>query len=429
MVHNNETKENHSKAHIHDLDMDCLMLIFEELEIVELLAIAEASPVLSYAAAEIYRRNFSKKSVRFVTPYNEASDIRISDQIINIRNLVTAVRIVKHFGHLISHLEITQYGRNCRGGDKLMINNLINYYCSESLTQLTLDINEADFFDCMNKPFINIKDLSIEGDFKSLNSKSFQFNELFPAIKSLNLRSPSILDTSCIDRKFHHLQKLSVSRVNHKYSKHLAEDDIKKLILKNPQIQNLTLEYESRSYLRFISENLLQLETLKLAFYDELKSNDKEEIRFENVKYFEMENCFDISAPKNVTMNKLEEFKTGTYSTSGYAWMDLIEKSANLKKLHIDGCALDNQEFETFARIPTNAVEIFAKLAPGVSYSSIIILAKNNQELRKIHLKKTHLGFHIINMTQLRQELADNWDISESNSHIELTRKQNVQTL
>lgn len=423
MTNFKQLKNDHNKFNINDLNIDCHMLVLEKLDFIDMLAAAEASQVLSYAAAEIYRRTFSKKSIQIITPYAEAHDIRIFSDLARVRNNITAARIVKHFGFLISHLEIKQYSRNNRGGDKHIINDLINYYCCESLTQLSLDINEEDFFEPMRKPFINVKRLSIEGDFKTLNSKFLSFSELFPAINILNLKSPTLFDASCIDSKFNQLQTLAVNMLDYNYPNYILETDIKKLILKNPQIRDLTLMYDSRSFLRFISENLPNLEVLKLAFYDESNSNDEEEIRFENVKIFIMENCLDISAPKNIVFENLEEFETGYYSTAGHAWMELVANTNKLKKLRITGSALSRQELEIFVRIPTNITWLSARLAPGIPNECIINLVKNNQQLNHVHWEKTELGLRGYAMKQLHNELTDNWVINESNSHLELSRK------
>lgn len=410
--------ETRNKIRITDMNMDCIILIHEELSFVDMLSMAKANPAFVFAAANIFRRKYSKRTVQIVTPFEETGPIKMNvfDDLIYIVQFETAKSILNLFGPLIINLEIYQHSEQISGDkDVLLIINLLNLHCSGTIKRLQLTaVYEENFFVHMKKPFKQLESLSIKkGHLTTLNS-NLDLSELFPVIKFLELGYLRIHDETCIEQTFRHLEHLSI-RINKKCDKFkfFDEANIKRLIQKNPTIQHLTLDYSNRAFLRFISENMKQLNALTLVCYDDRSENDQQEIVFEHVKQFSTIACYFNSVPNNLRFKSLEIFRPDHNPDAVHSWLDFVARHTHLKKLYVKGRPLGDKMLQNLTSIVPNLIEIFARLDDDVKDETIV----NFVQINKQHMQRFDWMRYIKRFTSTSERLLEmigsEWDVNE----------------
>lgn len=122
-------------------------------------------------------------------------------------------------------------------------------------------------------------------------------------------------------------------------------ENFKKLIAKNPRIKSLYSLYSEREFIKFISENLRELDELKLRWKEDSHIPDLEDVHFESVKILSIGtiDCrgwngrvVAISAPKNMYFKNIESLQAHSFYTNSNSWMDLVANATQLRTLHIE---------------------------------------------------------------------------------------------
>lgn len=423
-----------------DLNIDCHLLILESLELRGLLSLAETNKHFANLAVNVYRRKFASKTVTIVTPFTTNKNLlyyyfaQLRDDGITIQYMDAVSQMLKHFGHLIPNLHL-QYAFHYTD-EYEEINKLINLYCVETLTSITIQIHKKSFFDSFTKPFKRVENVEIYGDFNTLGNYELSFNQLFPAMRRLYLGDVKVLDRSCIDHEFPHLEDLTVYLAT---SNELCfnEAETEKLITKNPQIKNLKLISSSQSLLRFVAKHLPNLERLTLVWYQEkpIANLNVIEMHFENLKTFRMEEG-SHSMPINITFGNLVEFESDIYPKDCSRWLDFVVRDKNLKRLQVIGIEdrleerlLSNVEILRLAAARTNLNEISFKCEENVKDESIVKLIENTKQLKILKLEKDVYGMvnprsFVTTAKILQTKIGGEWSVHETEWEIELKRNE-----
>lgn len=176
-------KENFTR--IAELDDISLLLIFEQMQLPELVSMSEASKRLSFLAADVFRRKFSKNVTitSSVSAHAENGVLERHDSI-EINSIEHGKRMLKSFGNLIQSLTI---GEISKWDDD--IGPLINVQCTHSLVDFKVNGQNRAFFENMTIPFKELNTLVLHGEFKALQSNSITFADLFPSLRNISLRN------------------------------------------------------------------------------------------------------------------------------------------------------------------------------------------------------------------------------------------------
>lgn len=137
---------------------DCLEAIFDYLELMDLINVAESHSRFKFPAQWVYSHQYSMKKVILSlvkTVTNAAHSIDIDEQM--------ALPLFRHFGNLISKLSINFMGQQAQTIEKSLLTNY-----ADSLTELELILCHRDHFDNLSRPLENIEKLKIS---KSLLGK------------------------------------------------------------------------------------------------------------------------------------------------------------------------------------------------------------------------------------------------------------------
>lgn len=96
-----------NKTQFTDLDVDCQLQIFDQLNLPALLSVAELNSEFSILAAETYRRKYRHKTVKIQEDFfNDEIEIIEFENAIQIENFDLVEAFFKHFGELILNVNI-----------------------------------------------------------------------------------------------------------------------------------------------------------------------------------------------------------------------------------------------------------------------------------------------------------------------------------
>lgn len=341
---------------------------------------AETCQQFLILAQNCFARSFSKKTFEITDPLPTGAEY-INDEVIRINNYkLSALRILQNFGHLIQKLVV-------RDSSKDVIQS-ISFYCAETLIEFDIDNEDnLNFFDELTKPFKKVRNLSLKGSFKSLQSSTRTCDELFPSLRNLSLGYVYLADSNSVVCEFQNLEQLYVHTFQFHLPHHIGLQDFRDLLKKNPQIRKLKLDHNSREILTDVNAILPDLEILELQTYNPLLSADDDgTIVFENLKSFTIIDSVD-SAPRNTDFPNLTEFRAVDSLISCDRWLSLIEKqSSHLEKLVVDKDTIHNEELGKLATMNSNFSEIILKIVTDVTDETIIKFIRNAHNLQKLDL-------------------------------------------
>lgn len=418
------TAKRRSKT-INDLDIDCKILIFERLAFFDLVAVAKVSSSFSTSAASVFKRSFANVPIRFETPDREHDDDHRGTFIV-ISRLETIQSVLVHFGRFISHLELHKPGGVFEGHQIKLISQLINSYCSDSLKRLTLYIEAfgSTFFESLTKPFEKVDHLKIQGDYYNpFGNGKLNLKQLFPKMTKLDMFA-KVRNPNCIDETFANVTQFSVlneKRVNKGMPFYLDDQDVKRFILKNPQIRNLSVECRSSQFLWFISQNLPNLEALEIKSYFE-DTVDPRDFAFENVRYLTTQH---LAGRLPNGFRNLEVFKYRFSKEWRKPWKDILRNNSNLREFELYSSRLiDEADLNEISQLIPNVVKLSLGIGAEISDDRIIEFVTNNQVLRTIRLNRVRV-FHEL-AERMEGEIGDQWHIFVDDRYVlYLNRKEN----
>lgn len=201
-----------------DLNDDCIFVILENLDVADLLSVAQINVELSALAANVYRRIYSDTLVRIVDSnplptelselFNETETIdadsferiervytRFSNQPtyieqgcgnVTIRSFETMWNLFKHFGHEIKKLTATP-SEKTSSKNKAFLAYLFSKYSSESLVDVEIDRAPGRLLKYLTTPLTNVKNLAIVNYVDETGYWTFQKVEtLFPQVNKFS---------------------------------------------------------------------------------------------------------------------------------------------------------------------------------------------------------------------------------------------------
>lgn len=176
--------------------MDCHILILEQMPLLDLSSLVRTNKYFSTLTANILRQKISRKMVIFTTFFNSMG-ITETNETIRVWNAATAVKILKRFSKSIRNLKLDRISFNEPENQEVF--QLIEDYCSETLTQLHYSWVWYSVFENLETPFKNVHMISwndqhkFEVLYSTIHRRSYF--KWFPIICSI------WNDSSCINTK------------------------------------------------------------------------------------------------------------------------------------------------------------------------------------------------------------------------------------
>lgn len=414
--------KNHNVTEFLDLNIDVQLVIFEYLDLEDLTSVAETHGHFLYLAQDIYRRKFSKKVIGFIGFGASKAENELKNRM-EINEFPMALNVLKHFGSFISSLEVSYSTNNKHIRD---LYKCINFYCAKTLIEIKIDqhntYNRDTFFGNMTKSFWKVERVSIRGHHNNFRSSTLSFRDLFPVMRHLSLTFVSYSHTNGLYQTFPKLEHLNVQVLEFHDPFRFSESNTKLLLKENTHIQNLTLVYFSRKFLKTVSELVPKLKYLEIInFQTRFTFGDiNEEIRFKNVKKFKIDAA--IHGMPRVTFVNLVEFHTEAFHGIGFRWIDFLEKHSHVKRFYVENGQVNKEELERLTRIQDlKLIDTSLLLSADIPDEIIANFVRKNANCSKIHLTMYKEPHSMKLATALiREELTNNWTINESEFEVTL---------
>lgn len=392
------------------MNLDCQLLILERLNLSALLNVAQTNNHFLQLSTEIYRRKYSSRTISirssdFSPEFEEIYVAKYFDYII-ITNLEIAGKMLNIFGHFITKLSL-----KCTDMVSNNVENItraINDHCTDSLIQFEMDDCIDDVWTNLQLPFKKIKSVTLSGNVKTEN---VALNDLFPKLRELFLKDVEIYDRNAFRQTFPHLEHLLVVILE---IEGFVETDVVEMITKNKQLKSLSLENASKKLLKFVSQHMLNLQSIEIVKYLQDTSND-ELILFESVKNVSLN--YNSEVPERIIFSQLTELKLECFPELSDTWIDFIIRNSNLSKLIIN-CQISETHIAALHLM--NLIEVSFTCTPNTNTKTIIEFIESNNKIQKIELKTFDnlLKNELLNSKSLRHE----WKVKDLNFGIEIER-------
>lgn len=360
-----------NKTHFDDLNDDCKLMIFEQLDLADLLELRKMSPYFKELADYIFSRDFASKAIVFHQGFTYD---RLVDQhnVLNLTDVSLIERLFKNYGPMISRLDIS-FKSDTKNESKEVI-DLANRYCTD-LKQLHLFSYDQETLDDVNAPFLSVENVLMYGDFRRLGSKTLQLNEIFPNLRTLLLDRLYLFDREETKQKYPKLQYLGLSLKLDE----MLENKIYEMIKKNSQIQNVSLHLGTPRYISMIKNLLPQLENLELHSFSA-----------ENFGNFTLTTIKKLTVGSNtidgIIFEALEELQFNFSRLDGDNWADFIDKHPKLIKLDITGDPIDETLLPKIVGKLPNLIEASFKIGSTNDGEAFVQFLKKSDRFEKLEI-------------------------------------------
>lgn len=383
-----------------ELNADVLYLIFDELELEDVLNLFEAHPteIFSVIANDIFSKNFKNYLIHIDWQFGP-NRFRVDRSANCIIVGKMAPIFLKSFGRSIQNLKLERAPN--------VITENVNQYTSESLKKLHIYFMDENPLKHFKKPFTKLEILRFHINIR-IDTGHLPFDQLFPKLRKLKMQLYTDVDKSIVAHKIPHLEHLNL-RVSQLENK----QNILQILKTNPQIVSFSVDVLSKDFCNVIREYVSNLRNLSLAT---VGIDVEDEARFENVKYLKLDpygkNIDRLSLPK---LESLEMFHAPSDSPQ---WTEFYRKHQHISRLNIeynDGTyhpirtliqmirRLPNlKEFQVDVLIRCDAFEVIGDIIKG------------NPNLERINCVSSHISTE--KMNKIQEKFGNDWNIVTRNS-------------
>lgn len=319
-------------AKLTDIDDFCLEKILTNLNLVDLLNVANTSRELRSAAESVYQRNgnVNLDIFSYLNTLESPENEKVPSQMCTFK---TILQFLRCFGHLQTKLEV-QYTNICDSKCDL-ISRYIYQFCSKSLVGIKFyDIKESDF-DGINRPFLNVED--VEFTDCCIGKELSQFHRWFPKMRRLTLFCSELAEPINIVTHFPNLKDLSLSG----YLEANYVTVVAATLRLNPQLKTLKLGpfFKDAQFLEYIGRFLENLESINISWdLDSVYNLSNTEINFKNIKEFKLHLYGEVTLPEfPFLFERLERFTLETDCHLNDNLIDFIAKHPTITRLSLIG--------------------------------------------------------------------------------------------
>lgn len=366
--------------------------ILERLSFFDLLSIAQSGKHFADVAAGIFRRKYVQKIIKFDRSYH------FNDSIVPFKNTIVFSKceefanVLNVFGNQIQSLSIEFSKLNREHA--MIITDAINKIEFDALKNLEIISCPEHFWRDDQKPFSNVESVIFDGEFDT--KKGLRLNQIFPNIQQMTLNHIECNHLNFFNCNFPKLKELIINSA-----------EAKKLLSKNPQIENVTVNYATQKLLKQINKHLPQLKSLSIRWLVWNYFNQQDGlVRFENVQNVYIK-CGPHRIPVNVAFPHMTTVELAIEPILSNDWIDYIALNGeHLTKFHIYDRVMDTQLLQIAEKF-TNLTEASINCGLDVASETLVKFVKANIGLRKIALKTPNADIG----EKIKIALQDEWNV------------------
>ncbi|XP_031633574.1 uncharacterized protein LOC116347200 [Contarinia nasturtii] len=296
---------------ITEVNDDCLEHIFNKLELVDLLNVADTCKHFRQSVDWVFERKYKSMKLYLTninTKYTHELEIRV--QSIWVFDILTALKLLRNFGHLLITLDIS--GFIC-GWMLQKIFHYINKYCVDTLTEIHFYC--LQYF-AMEVPLPKVETVTFS--YCTLSGHIIEFNKWFPQLRNLEFRGDHFAengDGKCIEKTLSNLDHLSL-----KFGPTAFQaSNIGEALRLNPQIRRLQVANNNLNI--SISKYLQNINDLDVHWSTKGVDAETPVIHLKNVQCFRI-TCYDLMPKILYTFDCLKKF---TMESTPRDWNDVID--------------------------------------------------------------------------------------------------------
>lgn len=344
----------------------CKVDVLKDLELGKLIDAADNSEDCSKAAAEIFQQRFTKhvyKIVKNMDYTNRKTSILINSEEVSIYGLKYAMKLAKHFGHLIRKLimKINLDKSSCSSigaNETIEFFKAVNEHCRKALVQFTLRYDACGVNNVFNQiinMFARVEVLTLDVHNMTQQAKKRKLVEMFPNVKHLQMKFHQLKDFAFVECKLPKLETLIIDDGSNEFNEQMFID----LLKNNPQITKLALvNHATPEVLGDVETYLPNLQSLVLDVQDEIdaKQNDSYTtfmLKFPNIQTLTIGNGLTNAQLLNL-IGKYPKLSRASFSidpdVKAENIQQFIEDSPSLNDFTVFGvnnsaniCAIDKQ--------------------------------------------------------------------------------------
>lgn len=318
-----------------EINIDCLESIFDRLNFIDLLNIADTSSSLKGAAELVFARKYGKQKFWLDLDHHCSIPTLCEQQnVIKISDSKTCLQILRCFGEKICNLHLI--------GDKFIpstremnhIIRLLDYvkkFCRKSVKKITFEKFSAIVLSHINDEFSNVEKVHFK--YCCVEKTLNHFNRLFPSARSLELLWTDVGGTKL------HIPNLEELEINIPISLNRFQmENIKAIVESNQQLKCLKIYIGwDREFLQNISKQLKSVNSLEIGYtFNDLHQFDDKVIHFNSVHHFTLRSNGPAVAPKIIfSFDLLEEFTLETNCWWNEENISLVSMHKSITKLII----------------------------------------------------------------------------------------------
>lgn len=385
-----------------DLNVDVLNLIFDQLDIDDMLNLLIAYPIEMFLA--VARYSFWIRYKEFVVHIDYRSDgVRSENKSRRVEiSIRDATKMLKYFGNSFEKLTLWDLF------DPLSdIIKDVNKYARDSLIKLSIICSKPYILNFFTKPFGMLEELSFEYTrSETIEAGPLSLEQVFPKLQKLAVIFNRDIDLGFISRKFPLLEHFQFV-----YTYSTGDVEVSGFLKLNPQIKSIDATRLSQMLCDTINEYLPNLESLVVSrpvFEIEHDTSIPSVKHFQiSVSYYNLnpESMINLSFPKLQSLQF--DFPIATSST----WAEYLRKHSNISHLNI----LDVHNYwlvrlmDELPNLKEVTLQHSMAFADSVTPTTIGQIIERHQTLVKLQLMGFYL--HRNELNNLREEFENDWSI------------------
>lgn len=379
-----------------NMNVDCQLLILENLDFHSLLNMAKLNEAISILSADVYRREFSNRIIHIDEPFLEYDKpkINVYNDFILINDCNIALSVLQFFGPHILTLKISY--KSDQNNQLKQIISFTNQYCS-NLDNLQISSSNKYALENIQNEFPKVEDAKFGGKFINIESNTLKLNEMFPKLRRLSLKSVEISKNDSMNLHFPHLESLDII-----FKEFSNQNAFKNLIIKNTQIKELSLDNINSSYTEFASNHLPNIESLNIQHIQALDHTG--EIHFKNVKKINI-GTIKGGPIENITFDQLEELECNPYYLT--IWSNFIAQNRNITKL-IFTSGISDAELLLLTDTTSNLVEASFGCDFYVEVATFVQFLEKSNQLKRLNLWL--YGLPEYEIEEIKTIVMENWN-------------------
>lgn len=430
---------------------DCFFIIFEYLELPDLMNLAQVNADFYYIALYEFKRKYSDRVLDISDVknapkplINQIFDDKQSEQVdqiekvysmsenneyISIRDYSFALKTIKYFGCVLKHFEMN----NKRFSSKVVKNVFqhLNKHSVRSLVQLIVGHTNVELLGELKGPFPELNDFTyIENDERPFDilPKRLAVSEKFPNLRRFSFwNTVGTRDTIFPIEHIRHLEY-----VNIEYDSVVEKKNrINKFLKQNSHIRQLDVAGFPKDYI--VKINSLVPNLVELAFETDL-IDIKKPIHFEHMTSFNLR-CVNVESLGSISFGNLQEFQMIYNPDTFYKYNEFFRNNRNLTRFTFEFSPRyyyewENQVAAQLDILPPSVVEITLNSGPfRLKMETIVSILGRRENLMKF---KFMTRSRVLPYLHLENELGTKWNITTFGTDttfyegLELTRKNQI---